>query len=264
MTKRNRIVFMQKRKNFFPVFMVFLILAVLLFVFSRIGFLRGLNGLFEQVTVPLQRMTFGIVHISSGGDKSELAKLKEENAHLTGELTKNKEQERENQALRDQFQVSSPAPRKLLPAHIIGIMSGGIVIDKGQSDGQKVGSVVVYKDNLVGKISKSSEHISVVELLTSKNISLTAKTVNTGALGVVNGSDDGMILRNVVLSEKLQSGDIVSSKGSVDSRGLQFPPDLVIGKIVSVNKKASSLFQSAEVKSLVDIERLDIVFVMIN
>ncbi len=54
-------------------------------------------------------------------------------------------------------------------------MSGGIVIDKGQTDGQKAGSVAVYKHNLVGKISKSSEHVSIVELLTSKNISLTAK-----------------------------------------------------------------------------------------
>ena len=58
----------------------------------------------------------------------------------------------------------------------------------------------------------------------------------------------------------LQKGDLVVSKGDV-SRGVQVPPNLVIGKIISVNKQTSNLFQTAQVQSLVDVSRLERVFV---
>jgi rod shape-determining protein MreC len=67
---------------------------------------------------------------------------------------------------------------------------------------------------------------------------------------------------NVVLSEKLEKDDLVRTKGDVDERGQGFPPDLIVGKIISVNKQPSALFQSAEVKSLVDFSRLSTVFVI--
>ena len=70
------------------------------------------------------------------------------------------------------------------------------------------------------------------------------------------------VLENVLLSDKLQTGDTVISKGDIGKDGEGFPPGLVVGRIISVNKKASALFQSAEVESLVDVTRLKMVFVM--
>lgn len=70
------------------------------------------------------------------------------------------------------------------------------------------------------------------------------------------------MLDNVVLAEGLEKDDLVSTKGDTDENGLGFPPDLVVGKIVSVNKKASNLFQSADIRSLVDFNKLETVFVI--
>ena len=71
------------------------------------------------------------------------------------------------------------------------------------------------------------------------------------------------MIKNVVLSDKLTVSDLVLTKGDIDL-GRGYPPDLIVGKIVSVDKKASSLFQSAQVISLVDITRVPIVFIILE
>ncbi len=167
---------MQKRKSFFPVFLIFFILAILLFVLSRAGYLAGLTGFFEGATLPLQRTVFGTIN----SDRGETVKLREENAKLASELVKQTEQVHEIQALRDQFETANPSPRTLLPAMVIGGMGETIIIDKGQADGIKKGQVVVVKDNLVGKVDKASQHLSIIRLISS-NISFTAKTLKTGS-----------------------------------------------------------------------------------
>lgn len=255
---------MQKNKNFFPVFLILLILALFLFVLSSIGFLNGLSGLVEVLSTPLQKATFGIVHVSKIADKQkELKTLKEENIGLIAQTAKQQELKRENQALRDQFQTTNPSPKKLLPADIVGMTSDRIVIDKGQVDGLKTGNIVIFKDNLIGKIAKVSAHLSVADFITRDNTSTTAYALKTQAQGVLKGGNS-LILDNVVLSDKLENGDLVVTKGDIDSQGRGFPPNLVVGKIVSVNKKASSLFQNAEVKSLIDFEKLEMVFVIVQ
>jgi cell shape-determining protein MreC len=129
----------------------------------------------------------------------------------------------------------------------------------------QLGSIVVFKDNLIGKVVKISPRLSVVDLFNHKGITFTAETVKTSALGISQGAGGGkMVLGNVLLSDTLQTGDIVVTKGDVDAGGKGFPPQLVVGKIVSVNKKTSALFQTAEVESLVDVTKLKMVFVMVS
>ncbi len=252
---------MQQKKNFFPVFLTFFVITLFIFIFSSVGLLNGLTSFLEQLTVPLQRFTFGVVHKN---DQTEIAKLKAENISLTAQLIKQTELQRENQALKDQFQATNPDPRKLLPANVIGVFNDQMIIDKGISDGVKTGFVLVVKDNLVGKIVKTSAHISVFDLITGNHISFTAKTLKTQTLGIIKGQDGGLIFDNVVLSDKLEKDDTVVTKGDIDAQGVGFPPNLVVGKIVSVNKKASSLFQNAEVRSLVSVKSLEMVFVLIQ
>src|SRR5256885_11571522 len=51
--------------------------------------------------------------------------------------------------------------------------------------------VVVYKDNLLGKVVKVTPYLSIVNLITNNATSLTATTLGTSALGIVNGLGDG-------------------------------------------------------------------------
>jgi len=252
---------MQRKASFFPIFLVFIILAILIFFFSQKGLFAGLTGFFEQATVPLQKMTFGVFHTQ--GNQTSEEKLRAENSNLLTQLAKQKGLEKENRALHDQFEATNPDPKKLLPATIIGMHDDEITIDKGTSDGVKAGNVIVYKDNLIGRIVTVSGHLSVVHLLTNKSTSFTAETAKTSALGVIKGQGaEGILFDTVVLSDKLEKEDLVVTKGDIDASGLGFPPGIIVGKIISVNKKASSLFQTAEVQSLVDFSQLTVVFVL--
>lgn len=252
---------MQKRTTFFPIFIIFLLLAGIVFFFARNGAFAGLTGFFERVTTPLQRATFGIFHPT--GKQSEEDKLREENAKLLTQLAKQKELEKENRALHDQFEVSTPTPKELLPAQIIGRSTDQVILDKGSADGVTTGDIIVVKDNLVGRVTKASSHVSVVHLITHSEISFTGQDSKTDALGVVVGrGGNAIVFGNVVLSDKLEKDDLIVTKGDVDEHGQGYPADLVVGKVTAVYKQASALFQSAEVRSLVDFSKLSTVFVI--
>ncbi len=219
----------------------------------------------QSVTLPIQKWiftTFSQVPLISSGDTE---KIQEENNALRRQLAQFKRYEMDNKALRDQFETTTPAPRDLLPANVVGMNEDTIIIDKGGQDRVKVGDIIVLKDNLVGKVSKTSPNVSRVTLISHPATSFTAETAKTAAIGVVKArGGDTITLENVVLSDKVEKDDLVVTRGNIDERGEGFPSELVVGKVISVNKKASNLFQEAQIKSLVDFKRVRMVFVIIN
>jgi rod shape-determining protein MreC len=241
-------------------FFLFFFLALGIFFLSKTAFGQGLTGVFEQLVLPLQRSTFTNSHTEKLTPERE---LQAENTKLKTQLAELNQLKKENNALRDQFKSETQNSRKLLPAQIIGNKDDDIVIDKGSSDGVNAGSVLIVNNNLVGRVTTVTAHRAVGELLTNTDTSFTVKTSKTSALGIGRGEGGGsVVIDNVVLSDKLEKDDIVITKGDIDANGKGYPPGLVVGKIVSVNKKASALFQAAEVAPLVDFNRMDTVFVM--
>jgi rod shape-determining protein MreC len=249
---------MQKRGNVVPIFIGFFILSLLIFLF----FSKGIAGLLEQLTVPLQKSMFASLH-KPGENKTETEKLREENSRLLTELAHQNELEKENKALKDQFNTPDISSHKLLSADVIRTENDEIIINRGSSDGVKKGGIVIVKNSLIGRVVEVSAHISVVNLVTHGDILFTAQASKTQALGVINGRGGGMIFGNVILSEVLDKGDLVMTKGDINKDGSGYPPHLIVGKITSVNKRASNLFQVAQVQSLIDLSRLSVVFVMI-
>jgi rod shape-determining protein MreC len=201
---------------------------------------------------------------------NEKQQLLSENAGLRKQLVDQKKLVSENNALKDQFATTKPAAQQVLPARIIGapgFIPGvsppeKLIIDRGSRDGIVTGAVVVIKDNVIGTIAGVSHTIATVSLLTVSDTSFTAKTLETHAAGVVHGGAGGLALTNVTLSQKLKRGDVVLTKGDIDQQGKGFPPDLVVGKIVDIDKKASSLFQTAQIKSFIDVSALTTVFIV--
>ncbi len=261
---------MRKRETFFLTFFLFFFISLVIFFLDKTGVTTNVRGVLEIVTRPLQRATYSISHFPSNlfADQN-IEKLREENISLRKKLVDQTLLKNENSALKDQFQTSFPKSANLLPATIIGgpsllpvvLQPAYFVIDKGEKDGIKAGWAVVFRDNVVGKITKVTLRSAVVALVTDTNTSFTAVTTSQ-ALGVIKGQGDTMILDNVVLSEDVKIADNVMTKGDVDANGLGYPPHLIVGKIVSVDKKASALFQSAQVASLLDFSRLTTVFVI--
>lgn len=263
---------MQKRRDLFSVLFVFFILSAILLLLSRTGLFLSIRSLLETAVSPIEENIYplgGFFRIFASSQK----KLEEENRGLIQKLIDQQMLQKENSALRDQFQTTSVSSQSLMPVKIVaspnflpGITTPeNFVINKGSKDGVKTNQGIVYKNNLVGKVTKVSSNMSLVTLVTNKSFSLAARTLGTSALGVIKGKGNGeMVLDNVLLSEELKAGDQLVTYGDIDINGIGLPEDLVIGKIVSIDKKPSALFQTAKVESLLNFTKLSTVFIVIK
>lgn len=258
---------MRKNKAFYPILGILVCISLIFFVLAKQGIFASIPFINASMA-PLQQGIFtGAQKITNRTE----TQLQQENKDLTQQVVQLKKLEQDNAALRDQFQTTQIPSQHLLPAHIVGEpgftvdMIETIIIDKGSDDGVKKGMVVVYKDNLLGKIIKTTGGFSEVAVISNSNISFSAKTLQTNALGVIKGQGNGgILLDNVVLDQTLKKNDIVVTTGDLDSNGNGYPPDLIVGKISGIQKDPSALFQKANITSLANITKLSLVFVMIQ
>ncbi len=260
---------MQRQGNYFLVFFTLLLLSAFLFFLGKNNNLKTPSSLISSFTSIFSRPTYGFLSWV-GFRNSEIEKLKEDNLNLSKKLVDQKKLIDDNKALNDQFQTTSIKALDLLPANVVGAprFFPGIstpeffVIDVGSKDGVRVGDGVIFKDNLVGRVTKVQNFLSEVTIINSTTSKFTAKTTS-GVLGVVKGQGNSeIVLDNVVLSDKLQRGDLVLTNVdfNVDSTGL--PPNLIVGKIKSIDRNPSDLFQKAEIVSFLDFSRLTKIFVV--
>lgn len=261
---------MRKSARRIPVFFFFLFLSFIFYAVFQTALGKNILGEVQLWIHPLQNGMVSLFETAKGKLTKEEA-LRLEIAQLRSQLVEQRELEKEIQALRDQFAVTTPPSKNLIPAKIVGLMSflpgltlpDQLIIDKGEKDGVKKGCMVVYKNTLLGRVTKTSPHLSVVDLTFKKGFSITAQTSQTGALGVVRGLGDGeIILDTVVLSDTLKKGDYVLTKGSMQEDGTGSPPGLIIGTILSLDKKPSALFQTARLLRPLDVTRLSTIFVI--
>lgn len=260
---------MQNRKESSYNFYFYFLLSIIIIILSSFGYLNFLR-------LPFEKGAAFIFSKSESNSLSKLEKLEKENKELLKNISEKKVLEQEMNALKDQFQTTSPKSINLLPAKVVGapkFLPGenyplNFIVNKGLNDGVKVGMAVVYQNNLVGKILKTSSFLSEVDLLSNEDFSLTSKVLNLennkNVLGVVKTTGNQITFENVLLSEKIKQNDMVMTSGDVDVSGAGIPPDLIIGKITSVEKKESALFQKASVKSLLDFTKLSTVFIVVG
>ncbi|MCL5433292.1 MAG: rod shape-determining protein MreC [Patescibacteria group bacterium] len=239
---------MRKNEKVITAFLIFLFFGVIIFGLSGTKYFSGVNSLLERILAPFQSTTFNIFNsFPQFFSDSKLEGLKKENTELLKQLVNLKTLEKDNAALKDQFEVTNPKSEKLLPAKIIGAPSfipgvsipESFTLDKGVSDGIKINQAVLSNNNIVGKITRVSNNLSLVSLLTNPSSSFTVKVIKTKdekspeVLGVIKGKGNSeMLLENVVLSENISANDIIVTYGSVKEDGSGYPPDLVVGKIL--------------------------------
>lgn len=259
---------MQKRRSLLLTAFFFLILAVGILAAFRSPLLSPVRGSLEGILLPVQR-SFYSIFAGGVGNEDEPTEMQK----LRMQIAQQRKIEDDVKALRDQFETSEVSSRKLLPASIIGArgLIPGIshpsefIIDKGTADGVIKGQVAVYQENVVGVITEVSLRASRISVVSHRSSTFTGKTAKTNALGVVVGQGNGvMLLGNVVLSEKLEASDLVLTKGDADLQGKGYPPDLIVGKIVKIDRRPSALFQTAEVKSSLNFSKLTDVFIIIS
>lgn len=258
-----------KQKQSFHYFIILVILSLGLFLGERTGVLFGFRKTMEGIFVPWQEEVYSKWQNFSrevrfwtfwkNGQK-KLENCQEHNRELLVKAARVGTLEAENKVLREQLKVGQEIGKRLILAQVIGFRSG-IKLNKGNLDGVKKGMVVVFGSFLVGKITDVSPTTSHVELPTDSHSKIAVQTSQTSARGILSGQfDSGLLLDSVLQEEELILGDTLVTSGE---NGI-FPPDLLAGKIVHIEKNEAAVFQKATVEPLISYSSLQRVFLILE
>lgn len=244
-----------------------------LITLSAIGVFTPIEGI---IATPLHWISglFNRVGLTISGSVSELRELEDlrrRNAELEIELARLQGEVVELREIGSDYSrlaalvsyVSTRDDLEYVSANVINRDTARslrtIAIDKGSRDGIRQGMAVVTENGLVGRILSVSSTWSRVELITSDDSFISARLSTSREEGTVRGrSATSLRMEMLPLNANVVTGDLVLTSGL----GGFLPPDLVIGQVESTRRFESEAEQTAEVRSLIDFNRLEIVLII--
>ena len=246
-------------------------------ILDELGALTPMEGLFLQLITPVQRLTDGVTERIVGASRilSDLHDLRERNRELESlvdqlmiENVRLKEVEAENEDLRRKLHFAEVHPQYILKAaQVRGKVIGSepnnfmavLILDVGKRDGIRKGMPVVTERGLVGHIRSVGPNWSKVLLIVDPSSSVSALTQSSRAPGVVSGHLGRELTMDYIPQEKaVPVGDVVLTSGM----GGHYPPSLVIGQVVEVQRHDVDTFQRAVVHPSVDFDNLETVLII--
>ena len=127
-----------------------------------------------------------------------------------------------------------------------------LTIDKGSKDGIADNMVVITKNGLIGKISKTYDNSSEIKLITSDDInfkvSIAIKTNDVDNYAILNGYDKetGLIkATGIDKTTPVNQGDTVVTSGL----GEMFPSGIYIGKVEKVENDKYNLSKTVFIRT---------------
>lgn len=196
---------------------------------------------------------------------AEINRLQAENDTLRRENEELRATQGESQLLFDLFNRARQAPEfTRLTASVIARDPNpairSIIIDKGTADGVQVGMPVEGARGLVGRVYRAATNSSQVVLITDSSSAIPARLGSSRATGILRGGGLGgsMSIDWIDLRYQVNVDEVVLSSGL----GGRFPQGIVIGRVIQVVRHEADLFQQAIVQPAVDVDSLELVFVI--
>lgn len=190
--------------------------------------------------------------------ETQIAELERTNVEL-------RERQQEYQTYVDLFNRASEAPQlQRITANVIGRdpnpLFQSIIVDKGTLAGVQVGMPVESARGLVGQVFQATPDAAHILLITDNVMSVAGRLSSSRAEGMVFGGGLGgpMVMDWIALERGVETGDVVLTSGE----GGFFPEDLVIGRVVEIERSDAELFQRAVLAPEVDFRTLEVVFVI--
>lgn len=218
------------------------------------------------LTAPFQGavswMIGGVKHVWYGyfyfvGLRASQEALLKENDTLRGEIAETWETQSENDRLRKLLEFEKETPGKLLAATVIGADSASFAkslrINRGSRHGVTRNMAVVTASGVLGRVSEVSPFYADIQLITDGRSAVPVRVQRTRAQGVLEGLGLGVChVKYVARAEDVQEGDVVVTSGL----GGIFPRGLVVGTVISVDKKEFGVLQDVQVRPAADFSRL--------
>jgi len=136
-----------------------------------------------------------------------------------------------------------------------------ILIDTGFESGVKKNNPVLSSRGVVGKIIASSANTSVVQLISDGNFRLSVRVMPSESEGILRWRSNTICeIFEVKKTSDINIGDsVVTSNLST-----YFPPDLPIGKVISIHDKSDSFNKVVRLELHSDLSKLNQLFVIIE
>ena len=196
--------------------------------------------------------------------RQQNASLQADLARLQAQVVQLQQQVSETQALAALVNFSRSNPESsYTAASVIGRDPSPflhyIIVDKGSNDGVRRGMPVVTDQGLVGRVDAVISSAARIQLITDPASVVNVRLEKTSREAQLVGTISGDLALNLIPQDvAIGSGDVVLTSGL----GGGYPPDLIVGQVLSVRKQDSDLFQQATIQPVVDFAQLKIILII--
>lgn len=198
--------------------------------------------------------------------RNENAELKDQVSQLQSQNLQLQQQIREAEVLYALLDFARTSPEnEYTAAAVIGLDTNPflryVIIDKGSDDGLRHGMPVVTEQGLVGRVDAVTAGAARVQLITDPSSRINIRLQSTQTKAMLTGSLVGDVNIEMIPQEtNLQIGEVVLTSGL----GGNYPADVLVGKVISVQSRPNELFQTASIQPAVDFSTLRAVLVITN
>ena len=203
-----------------------------------------------------------------GQTRSEIEKLKEENAKLRNDLLQRKSADAELEQLKSVLDLAGRAGYKVLASRVISqgastSFSQTITIDAGSTSGVRQNMTVVSGEGLVGVVKESYLNSALVMLATDPDFKVGVRIAGTQQIGILSGRGSKRAELQLLDNQQIvKVGDVLLARGSTNNR--PFVPGIPVGVISAVDNTAGSIAQTATVMLYPNFSALSVVSVVLS
>ena len=146
----------------------------------------------------------------------------------------------ENDNLRQLMDLQKQVSFKTLPVEILfnppNPISQRVVINRGSSDGLKLGNPIANGDGILGQVVRIYDHSAEVSLLEDRDFAVPVQVARNGLRAAVFGAGRGnpLELRYLPVASELEVGDILLTSG-IDG---VYPPGFAVAVITRIERNA--------------------------
>jgi rod shape-determining protein MreC len=229
----------------------------------------------QDAAAPLQDAVNSVVNpvsdwvsgISDGGKlRAENARLRDRLGRIEAKLNKVRAEGNQLSELEKLLDLSNIEDATGVPARVVGLSPGNfgrsVQLDRGSDAGLVVGMPVVSGGGLVGKVTQVASTRATVTLIDSPDIGIGVRLEKSRVQGITSAKLGDRLLNLEFLENpraEIAVNELVFTSGVKDSA---FPPDLAVGKVVSVDRRQGSLDPDVRVRPIVDLDRIEFVKVL--
>ena len=195
--------------------------------------------------------------------RTENLRLKEEIGALELRARVLEEERRENLRLKNLLELREREPFRFVAARVVGKDATNwfhsLLIDQGTRHGIQRHSAVITPGGLVGQAVDVSRSSARVQLITDPVSSVGVMLQNSRVTGLLVGTQSERLrIKYLPIRAEVRVGEVVITSGL----GGVYPKGIMVGTVVSVDKRSGALFQEATVEPSVDLSRLEEVLVV--